>query len=127
MSPFLRVCGLISLIALLSMFSQSQEHRPALEQCRLDVTAYSTLGSFAHPTATELEAQTHYMNRFPSSEISRQTKEMEDCMDVDQGNHKNYEDVSLLLTSGTNNRYMQFLLRHDLWKQFVAEDAQGKR
>jgi hypothetical protein len=127
MSRCLRLCGFFFSMTLLAAFSQSQESRPALGQCRLDIAAYKSLGNFAHPTATDLQAQTDYMKRFPLSEISRQTKEMEDCMEVDKENHKDYEDVSLLLASAENNRYMNFLSRHDLWKQFVAEDSQGKR
>jgi hypothetical protein len=101
-----------------------------LEQCRLDIDAYKKLGNFAHPSAAEFTKQAEYLRRFPLSELTRRTKEMEDCMEVDQANEKSYAGASILLEAAQVDRYMNFLLRHhhpDLWYQFVAEDAQGKR
>jgi hypothetical protein len=113
-------------MVMLAAVAKSQEH-PALEQCRLDFDAYKKLGNFAHPTGAELKAQKDYLKRFPLSEISRRVREMEGCMEVDRVNEKGYADVSILLEAEEGSRYMNFLLRHDLWNQFAGEDAQGKR
>jgi hypothetical protein len=118
---------LIVSIVMLSVVANSQEHSPALEQCRLDFDTYKKLGNFAHPTEAEFTAQRDYLRRFPLSEINRRIVEMESCMDVDQTHRQDYTDASLLLEGAQRNRYMNFLVRHNLWDQFVAEDAQGKR
>jgi hypothetical protein len=118
---------LIVSLVILSAVANSQEHPPALEQCRLDVDMYKKFGDFAHPTDAEFKAERDYLEQFPLSEISRRVVEMEGCMEVDRAHQKDYADVSILLEAARGKRYMHFLIRHDLWKQFVAEDAQGKR
>jgi hypothetical protein len=118
---------LIASLVLLSVVATSQEHPPALEQCRLDVDTYKKLGNFAHPTEAEFTAQRNYMTRFPLSEITRRLTEMEGCMEVDRAHRTDYAEASILLATAMNSRYVVFLLRNKLWDQFVAEDAQGHR
>ena len=48
-------------------------------------------------------------------------------MEADPQNEIGYARVSLFLQQEETSRYVNFLLRHGLWDQFVAEDAQGKR
>lgn len=127
MASCLRRLAFVASMAVLAAAANSQEHPPALEQCRLDVDAYKNLGNLAHPNASEFKAQKDYLKRFPLSEISRRVREMGDCMEVDRANEEGYAHVSILLESEQSNRYMNFLLRHDQWSQFVTEDAQGKR
>jgi hypothetical protein len=120
--PIILCCASFAQVA-----AQTGQHPPPLEQCRLDVDTYKKLGNFSHPTEAEFKAQVDYLDRFPLSEISRRIVEMESCMEVDRAHQKDYADVSILLEAARGNRYQNFLVRHDLWNQFVGEDAQGKR
>ena len=54
-------------------------------------------------------------------------QEMTDCMGVDPESHNRYYNTSDEAGSEQIIRVTHFLDRHNLYGQFMAEDAQGKR
>jgi hypothetical protein len=98
-----------------------------LKQCRIDLSTYTKLGPLTNPSFAQIKAQKDYLRSLRLSEISHRFKEMGDCMEADPQNELGYAHVSSLLQQEETSRYVNFLLRHGLWDQFVAEDAQGKR
>ena len=104
----------IVLVIMITVFVQPQEHTPVLEQCRVDASAWA-------------KADKSYMQRFPFSEISRRFQEMYDCTNADRPNESKYVFVGLQLSVEESHRAEYFITRHNLWNQFIAEDAQGKR
>lgn len=52
--------------------------------------------------------------------------EMLKCSDVDPGGRLRYFATSSMIQSRLITRYNDFLTRHHLYDQFLAEDAQGK-
>jgi hypothetical protein len=107
--------------------ARAEESPTASKQCRIDLNTYTKRGPLTNPSFAQIKAQKDYLRSFRLSEISQRFKEMGDCMEADPQNEIGYARVSLLLQQEETSRYVNFLLRHGLWDQFVAEDAQGKR
>jgi hypothetical protein len=53
--------------------------------------------------------------------------EMMQCRDVDPANREKYFDVASGAVAERANRETNYLVRHGLYKQFLAEDVAGKR
>ncbi|HWO32751.1 MAG TPA: hypothetical protein VNO32_28475 [Candidatus Acidoferrum sp.] len=53
--------------------------------------------------------------------------EMMQCRDVDPANREKYFHVVAGAVAERANRETNYLVRHDLYKQFLAEDATGTR
>ena len=116
----------VSMILLIAL-AKAEESPTVLKQCRIDLNAYTKLGPLTNPSFAQIKAQKDYLRSFRLSEISQRSKEMGDCMEADPQNEIGYARVSLLLQQEETSRYVNFLLRHGLWNQFVAEDAEGNR
>lgn len=52
---------------------------------------------------------------------------MHDCQTVDPENERPYYNTTSEITTLQWIRLFNFLHRHNLWDQFIAEDAQDKR
>ena len=104
----------LAIIPFNSLASQEVQHAPTVEQCRADQRLWLT------------EAQETYVPA-PFMELHNRNKEMIQCETVDP-----YESNHYYNTLGETNaekviRLHDFIDRHNLGSQFVAEDAQGKR
>jgi hypothetical protein len=53
--------------------------------------------------------------------------EMMQCRDVDPANREKYFNVASGVVAERANRETNYLVRHGLYKQFLAEDVAGKR
>ena len=53
--------------------------------------------------------------------------EMMQCRDVDPANRERYFNVASGAVAERANRETNYLVRHGLYKQFLAEDVAGKR
>ena len=53
--------------------------------------------------------------------------EMMQCRDVDPANREKYFNVASGAVAERANRETNYLVRHGLYKQFLAEDVAGKR
>ncbi len=49
------------------------------------------------------------------------------CLAVDPANHWKYYNTMSESDAEVASRLIKFVNRHDLWKQFIAEDAAGVR
>ena len=119
---------LIGLLLTPTYSAESQEPKPALEQCRIDAEPFiKTMLANPKDLIAEFNAHRDYLKRFPLSEIGRRQTEMYDCTTVDPKNSEAYKTVALVLDAEITGRYLSFLLRHNLMNQFRAEDANGAR
>jgi|GEM_PF-1911430 len=141
----LLLCALVVSTGMLTLLAKPQggnlaaNDAPTVEQCRADGTAWEKINLAANDANQEIarahlgdslskfEGAAHYWKRFSFSEISRRSYEMCECAKLDTQNEKKYLFDAVYLEGEANNRYMNFLNRHSLWNEFVAEDAQGKR
>jgi len=104
-------------IPLQAIHSQQIQHKPTVEQCRADMDAWFI----------------KYKNgRYPGEfkELNRLSIEMSWCSvesDPDPDNKELYQIVFDSITLEQWWRYLNFLKRHNLYDQFLAEDAAGKR
>jgi hypothetical protein len=123
------VLGLI----LLPFVSRTQEkeptvEQPAVEQCRADFTAWS---SIAHGIDTDSVMQAEKEEQAAAKklsvpELTRRRNEMFSCMSRDQ-NSLQYLLKASRYGSAINDRMVDFIARHNLTAQFLAEDAAGER
>jgi hypothetical protein len=89
------------------------EHTPTIAQCQAHEQLWSS--------------QLENIDRQPLSVLIPQLREMRHCSTIDHDNQSNYHALAneLALTHATRMR--KFLLRHDIYQQFLSEDAEGKR
>ena len=87
----------------------------------------------------EEETKTAF-SQLPVTKLNELSSEMTDCFVVDGESHKEgdslilggpradrYLNLASLTTRRADLRMSDFLRRHSLWKQFIEEDAAGKR
>jgi hypothetical protein len=65
--------------------------------------------------------------RLPVKELMARQSEMFDCAKVDRENRGEYYEAGEFYHNVLTDRETQFIDRHGLWQQFVAEDAAGQR
>jgi hypothetical protein len=86
---------------------------PTLDQCREDAKAFQSNDAVDLPTAANL---------------IKQSEEMHVCaISVDPLNGRQYQTLVDKFVMAYDLRMSSFLLRHNLYSQFVAEDEAGKR
>jgi hypothetical protein len=106
------------LVSFNSLGSQEVRHAPTVEQCRADQKLW--LSKLEEPGSTSLANVTF-------NELNGWGKEMSDCGKVDPEFHFRYYNTDGEATNEQVLRLEHFLDRHNLFDQFIAEDAQGKR
>lgn len=97
----------------------AQDHAPTVEQCRADQRLW--LSQFDNP---------ELVNGLSYYQLSDRMGEMSECIAVDRD-----DQSRVLLYSETASRFnikqmvrlRDFVKRHGLYDQFIAEDADGKR
>jgi len=106
------------LILTSSLVGQNVEHAPTVEQCHADQRLW----------LAQHEEDVGNNTHLPNIHIIRRwAKEMNDCEKVDPTNQLRYYNTISELMTEEKMRMEHFLDRHQLWEQFVAEDAAGKR
>ena len=112
---------LLLAIAVPVQFIHAQEvhHAPTVAQCQSDQLLWASKMEVMQP-------------RFAGTADVSFTQlrdwgvEMLKCSDVDPGGRLRYFATSSMIQSRLITRYNNFLNRHHLYDQFLAEDAQGK-
>lgn len=107
---------LLSLIT--SLFGQ--DHAPTVEQCHADQRLWSSVMQDEHTfenAVSKLSVQT----------LKQRSDEMRDCFAVDSENGHSYFVLVAAYATELSGRYKNFIDRHNLMAQFLAEDAAGKR
>lgn len=101
-----------------SAFAQEADHAPAAEQCQADQRLW--LATLEMPDNSG--AQNTSLSTLHSWAV-----EMRSCIDVDPANNVKYLNTLSETTFVQVMRLSNFLRRHNLTRQFAAEDAAGKR
>jgi hypothetical protein len=111
----------ISLVCLGCFAALAQSHTPSPQQCVADVNLWSSQWSAQATFKTDDPGP-------PFSEIERRINELADCSGskAPKGS-MSYEEMLALYWNEENQRQKAFILRHGLTKQFLEEDAAGKR
>jgi|SRR6516164_2691744 hypothetical protein len=98
--------------------SQEVRRAPTVERCRADQKLWLSMlekgpeGPVAKVAFREFEGWQHEMN---------------ECSRVDPDNYEEYFKTGCASVAAAGDRIGNFIGRHNLWSQFLAEDAQGKR
>jgi hypothetical protein len=87
---------------------------PTVEQCRTDQELW----------LSKLEAESIVLIDF--RELSDWSREMRQCMGLDQKFEDRYYNTVAEANFAKATRFANFLDRHNLYEQFLTEDAQGK-
>jgi hypothetical protein len=112
------VCG--ALVASLASGKPAQEveHAPTMEQCRADRAYWMSKLEQPEDKGT---ADVSY------DTLTGWHKEMSKCQVVDPANSERYYNAMGESNAEQLGRMIDFLSRHNLWKEFLDEDAAGKR
>jgi hypothetical protein len=106
---------LILAVVLMASLNGQVEHAPTVAQCQADERVW------------HMRLKAHDTSSLKFYAVKDMGKEMLDCSDVDPDNERAYSYVAVGLTAEMNIRTMAFISRHNQWKQFIDEDAAGKR
>lgn len=125
------ILSLMSL--LLASALRTQEHRPTMDVCRADRTAWAA----DEEERDYFKQETKHMRdgtrndnpvaKMSFNEINLRAHEMAVCISVDEVNSDKYSEMSDFYMSVIRDRYRNFIERHHLMAQFKAEDAAGIR
>jgi hypothetical protein len=96
--------------------AQNVEHAPTVQQCQADQAYWFS----------KLE-QTHGTDDVTYGTLQGWHTEMDQCAVVDPSNRWKYYNTMSESDAEVATRLMRFVERHNLWKQFIAEDAAGVR
>jgi len=115
-----KICVMIFAVLLLFPTThgtaQQATSSPNAAQCQSDAAIWL-------PT---LEAQGGTI-AIPYETLGSWVDEMMQCRDVDPANREKYFNVASGVVAERANRETNYLVRHGLYKQFLAEDVAGKR
>jgi hypothetical protein len=95
--------------------AQEVHHAPTVEQCRADQRLWQS------------KLQEHDLANVGYKELDSWFDELVACRPVDPNNEKRYFDTAFSVIGQQFGRHLHFLYRHNLYGQFLAEDAQGMR
>ena len=99
-----------------SVASQEMQHAPTVTQCRADQRLW-----FSKIEDETMAASIDFL------QLRKWSMEMFDCISVDPERQDPYFTTDAEITTRQEMRLENFLERHHLFNQFLAEDAQGKR
>lgn len=117
---------LAAMVLLFSVSSSTQdvEHAPTAQQCQADQALWmSKLEESSSPSS----GWAHSANDVASRTLVIWSGEMNDCFAVDPDNKQKYLDTTEHIFAVMGARQADFLIRHNLIKQFFDEDDAGKR
>ena len=97
---------------------QAVEHAPTVEQCQADRAYWMSKLTQADEKGTD---------DVPFVTLLGWDAEMEKCRAVDPPNRWQYFNVGEEALAAMTMRLRDFMVRHDVWQQFLDEDAAGKR
>ncbi len=95
---------------------QTIEHAPTVEQCQADQAVW----------VSEVDDQAS-IDKESFHTLDQRVVEMGECEHVDSRNRVRYYIAAGATRGEEATRMVSFLGRHNLYDQFVAEDAAGKR
>lgn len=109
----------ISLFLLTSSLTGQLKHPPSVGNCQAHLRLFSS------KVEASYNADADYLPSWDT--ISQWAGEMEECETADPENHAAYHDVRAQILAFKSMRQVDFIVRHDLYDQFIEEDKAGKR
>jgi hypothetical protein len=111
-----RLAGAFLLVVFLNCFAAAQDHAPLPEQCNADAKLWHS-------------ADKATIDRLAYAELERRVNEMWDCYDSSTVPmaKEHFGTVLTIYQAQEGNRMVEYLKRHGLTKDFLKEDAAGKR
>jgi hypothetical protein len=107
-------CLVLGWLVLTASLVGQVEHAPTVDQCQADQRLW----------LSQIEGD----NSKLSFDVLRQMAgEMDKCSEVDPANERRYYGTMAEASAAMALRLSKFIERHQLWAQFEAEDAAGKR
>jgi hypothetical protein len=106
----------LTLLFCVPSFPQQVEHAPTVAQCQADQRLWYS----------KIEAD-HGLDDVTFSTLVGWGTEMVQCEIVDPQNHLKYSQTNSEDIAERATRELNFISRHGLGQQFLAEDAAGKR
>jgi hypothetical protein len=103
------------LLSLTSLFGQ--DHAPTVEQCRADERLWST----------QLIENPGIIKSLRHDQLNDRMLEMANCAAVDRDRESVYAETAARFNMKLMVRLFDFIKRHKLLDQFMAEDAAGQR
>ena len=103
-------------LLLLLTASFAQEHAPTVQQCQANRLLW--WDQFDTPKV---------ISKLPAKKLNERSDEMHDCAVVDEENQHSYLQLAGMFQMEYELRLLDFVTRHHLMAQFMAEDAAGKR
>jgi hypothetical protein len=104
------------LVSVNSLGSQEVKHAPTVDQCRADQQLWlSKIEDFTSSQSVGYELATGW------------GFVMEGCEKIDPDHLDRYYNTEVEIAVLRVTRLYRFLERHNMYQQFLAEDAQGKR
>ena len=95
----------------------AQDHAPTVEQCRADERLWST----------QLTENPEIIKSLRHDQLNDRTLEMANCAAVDRDRQSVYAETAARFNMKLMVRLLDFIKRHKLLDQFMAEDAAGQR
>jgi len=110
----MRHCLFLGCLILTASVAGQITHAPTADQCQADQRLW----------LSQIEAG----NSKVSFDVLRQMAgEMDKCSEVDPANERRYYSTMAEASAAMELRLMKFIERHQLWRQFEAEESVGKR
>ncbi len=112
-------CFIVSSAILLFFpaISLAQDHAPTVEQCRADQRLWSE----------QFDSRPEEVSKLSFRKLIVRGKEMTDCAVVDEEQIRAYNRTADSVQVEAGSRLLNFVTRHNLMAQFIAEDNAGKR
>jgi hypothetical protein len=110
----MRLILAFAVVLLAASLTGQVEHAPTVAQCRADQRLWR---SQLDKDASSLKY----------AALRTMAEEMIACDTVDPPNHQDYYDAATIASTNIVIRMSAFMQRHQLWHEFLAEDAAGKR
>lgn len=111
------VASICAALLLLAATSFAQDHAPTVEQCRADQRLWWN----------QLDTQPEEISSLPFKKLNQRTGEMIACAAVDEERRDSYIRTQGMFQIQQSMRLLNFVERHNLMGQFLAEDKAGKR
>ena len=109
----------ISLFLLITPLTGQVKHPPSVANCQ----AHQRL--FLSKVQASYDANIDYLPGWDT--ISEWAGEMEECETADPTDQAAYHNVRAGIQAFKSMRQLHFIVRHDLYDQFMEEDKAGKR
>ena len=111
-------CGVLAASLASAHPRQAVEYAPTVEQCRADRAYW--MSKLEQPSEKGTDDVTF-------ETLRGWQKEMSKCQVVDPENYWKYYNAGSEAVAESGNRALNFIIHHNLWQQFLDEDAAGKR